>query len=143
MTVRARRMAGMAVSAGILLSLGAGLAAAQGLPVRIHKEIRSFSGNPAQVIATTDAPPARYTLYSAHKEGGRPWADAIWARRDAGGVTYLSRAYDCAAGTFRWLGEAARIDRISLSVRSIDQIRPQPLTPGTLEYLLARHACAL
>ena len=131
------------ISAVMMLALGAGIAAAQGLPARIHDRITTFAGDPARGIAASEDPKAVFTLHSAHKEAGRPWADAIWVRRAETGVSYLSRAYDCAAGTYRWLGEAREIGRISLSVTSVEQTAPRRLVPGTIEYQLARHACAL
>ncbi|NNU81843.1 hypothetical protein HMH01_15505 [Halovulum dunhuangense] len=135
--------AGLILPAAILLTLGLSMAMAQGLPVRIHDGIRTFAGDPNRVVAATQDPPSRITLYSAHKEGGRPWADAIWVRQTPEGRSFLSRAYDCEAGTYRWLGEAARLGQISLSVSSVAQTAPRRLEPGTVEYDLARHACAL
>ncbi len=127
-------VAGLAAAAA--QAPGAGL-----LPVRIHERIATFRGDGDTVIARSDG--GEYLLYSAHKEGGRPWADAIFVRRDRDGVTYLSRAYDCAAGTWRWMGEHDDITRISRSVGSIADIRPRPVEPGTVEHALARHVCAL
>ena len=124
----------------LLLSLGQS-AQSQTLPVRVHKEIKTFRGDPDRTIAVEGA--ARYTLLSAHKEGGRPWADAIWLRQSPEGETMLSRGYDCARDLYRWLGEAKDFRGISLSVRSIEQTRYRPLTPGTLEHRLAAHACGL
>lgn len=110
------------------------------LPVKTYPEITTFRGSD-RAVASDGA--AVYTLYTAQKEGGRPWAGAVFVKRMGGQVSYLSRAYDCAAGTWRWLGEAARLDRISQSVTSLDQTRRRALTPGSIEYQLAYYACAL
>lgn len=125
------------------LILGATAAAAQGLPVKTYGDITSFRGNRAAVIAVTDAPPARYTLLSAHKEARRPWADAVIRRESPEGVSFLSRAYDCANATYRWLGEAASPARLSLSVTDLRQLGDRPLLPGTIEHRLAAYVCAL
>ncbi|MSU88930.1 hypothetical protein GE300_04740 [Rhodobacteraceae bacterium 2CG4] len=110
------------------------------LPVKTYPEITTFGGSDAPVAADGQAV---YQLYSAQKEAGRPWVGAVFVRRMGGAATYLSRAYDCAAGTWRWLGEAARPDRISLSVTSLDQTRRRALVPGSIEHRLAHYACAL
>lgn len=110
------------------------------LPVKTYKTITTFRGS-NQVVASGGG--AVYTLYSAQKEGGRPWAGAVFVKRQDGKATYLSRAYDCASGTYRWLGEYSRPDQISLSVTSLSQTQRRALQPGTIEYQLAYYACAL
>lgn len=128
------------VCCALLLSFGLS-AQAQTLPVRIHKEIKTFAGSDTRVVAVDGAD--RYTLVSAHKEGGRPWADAIWAKRGPDGVTLLSRGYDCANDIYRWLGEARDFRGISRSVSSPGQTRQRRLTPGSIEHRLAAYACGL
>lgn len=110
------------------------------LPVKTYKKITTFRGS-NQVVASGGG--AVYTLYSAQKEGGRPWAGAVFVKRQGGKATYLSRAYDCSTATYRWLGEYSRPDQISLSVTSLNQTRRRALQPGTIEYQLAYYACAL
>jgi len=110
------------------------------LPVRIYPRIMAFNGNPGRAILRT--PEARYTLVSAHKEAGRPWADAVMTRETRAGRILLSRAYDCAAATFRWLGEGPSYRAMTASVRP-EQTGDRRLRPGTVEFELARYVCAL
>lgn len=123
------------------LILMASAAMAQSLPVKTYPKIKSWKGDRATVIATADN--AAYTLVSAHKEGGRPWADALFEKQTAAGKVLVSRAYDCANATYRWLGEAPTYRGLSLSVTSLDQVRDRRLQAGTVEYALARYVCAL
>ena len=116
-------------------------AAAQGLPVKIHRDITAFQGDKNAAILVDGA--TRYALVSAHKEGGRPWADAVFWRVTDGQVTWMNRRYDCAAGTYRWLGEAEDYAGMSRSVTSLEELRDRPLQPGTVEYALAHHVCGL
>lgn len=128
----------LAATAGLIL---AGTAAmAQTLPVKIHRQIASFEGNPRAVILERDG--ARYALVSAHKEAGRPWADALFWRYRDGDRTLISRAYDCAAGTYRWLGEGKDFQEMSASVRP-GQTGDRLLEPGSTEFALAHHVCGL
>ncbi|MEO0386773.1 MAG: hypothetical protein AAF281_04470 [Pseudomonadota bacterium] len=128
-------------AATLLLLMVAGAGAAETLPVKTYPRITSFAGDRTTVIAVDG--PAQFTLISAHKEAGRPWADALFERRDNAGRMLVARAYDCAAATFRWMGEAERFRGLSLSITSMDQIRDRPLLPGTVEFRLARYVCAL
>ncbi|MEM1266012.1 MAG: hypothetical protein AAGI50_08360 [Pseudomonadota bacterium] len=116
-------------------------ALAEGLPVKTYPRITSFEGDGRTVIATDGA--AAYTLVSAHKEAGRAWADALYERTEDGTTTLVARAYDCAAATYRWMGEAPRYRELSLSVTSMDQLRDRPLFPGTIEHRLAAYVCGL
>ncbi len=130
-----------ALLASLLLLLTASLAAAQPLPVKTYPTIRAFQGERDAVIARDEV--AEYVLVSAHKEGGRPWADALFERRSAEGRMLVNRAYDCAAGTYRWMGEARTFRGLSLSVKSLDQVRDRRLESGSVEYALARYVCGL
>ncbi|MEO0912040.1 MAG: hypothetical protein AAFY59_03495 [Pseudomonadota bacterium] len=121
--------------------LMASAAVAQGLPVKVHSKVKSWKGDRATVIAS--APGEAYTLVSAHKEGGRPWADALFEKQTASGKVLVSRAYDCANATYRWLGEARTYRGLSLSVTSLEQVRDRRLQAGTVEYALARYVCGL
>ena len=119
------------------------LPAAADLPVKVYKEGRSFRGSSETVIPVPGEPENRYLLHSAYKVGGRPWADMIAVRTNAGGFTYLSRTYDCARGTVRWLGEGRELGKLSLAVTSVAQTAPRALRPGTTEYALAAYVCGL
>lgn len=126
---------------GLTLMLGAA-AAAQTLPVKTYREITSFRGDTNRIITSTDNPSARYSLYSGHKEAGRPWADIVVRKDSDAGTLYLSRAYDCAAGTYRVLGQSTKLTELSRNMTPA-QARDRLLEPGTLEYKFAFFACGL
>ena len=125
----------------VAVFLTASATLAQALPVKTYRTIKSWTGDRATVVARTVD--ATYTLVSAHKEAGRPWADALFEKRSADGTLLVSRAYDCANATYRWLGEAATYRGLSLSVTSLEQVRDRKIEAGTVEHQLARYVCAL
>lgn len=133
-------MTSMLTVSMLTIALGATAAMAQSLPVKIHKDIKSFRGDVNVVIAEDGG--ARYTMFSGHKEAGRPWADMIIRKDNGTAVTYLSRAYDCAAATYRVLGQSSRLGQLSRGMTPA-QARDRALEPGTLEYTFARFACGL
>lgn len=129
------------VAATVLtLALGAGALMAQSLPVKIHNEIKSFRGGPNVVITETGN--TRYSMFSGHKEAGRPWADIVIRKETEGRVTYLSRAYDCAAATYRVLGQSTKLTELSRNMTP-GQAQDRVLEPGSLEFVFARYACGL
>ncbi|MHA3914733.1 hypothetical protein [Halovulum sp. GXIMD14793] len=115
-------------------------AAAQGLPVKSYSKNTAFQGNPRVVILDREG--AQYALVSAHKEAGRPWADALFYRYRDDTRTLMNRAYDCAAGTYRWLGEGKDFPSMSAAVKP-SQTGDRQLQPGSVEYALARYVCGL
>ncbi len=114
------------------------------VPVKVYNADKIWRGGPKVEIALPATDGSAYSLVSVYKVGGKPWADLV-ARREApdGGVTYLSRTYDCAHGTWRWLGEGNTLGAMTAAVASVGQTGPRAIEPGTVEGGLAAFACGM
>ena len=117
-------------------------ATAEGLlPVKVHPRIKAFRGGPSVIVAQDGA--TVYSLVSGHKEARRPWADVILRKTGPDGQSFVARAFDCAAGTVRRLGEGRTVRDIPLSITDLAQLRDRPVVPGSVDHAIGRYVCAL
>jgi hypothetical protein len=130
----------LAVAAALLMA--SALLAQGAVPVRVHSQDKLWRGLAA--IEVPEDTGHSYAMHQAYKVARKPWADMIVRREAAdGSVMYLSRTYDCEAGTWRWLGEAERLGLLSQSVTAVGQTGPRAIEAGTVEGRLAAFACGL
>ena len=116
---------------------------AQNLPVKIYETGKKFRGSDTQPVLRVNKPLAVYYYVNGYKVGGRPWADAMWRKVTPEGTKFLSRTYDCAAGTWRNLGEGRAASTVSLSIEDLETVRDREARSGTAEFALAKFACGL
>ncbi len=122
--------------------LGTLALSAQSLPVKVYAEGRQYRGDTRNVVVRVGNSRI-ISLVSAYKLGGRPWADAVF-RSDTrdGRTSYISRAYDCARGTMRALGEGASLATMSVATKPRDAAE-RPVPDSGIERAMARYACGL